>query len=71
MDERSIAFVQSLGVADCGLDGDDVTIVLGEEGIPALRGLSIASPADAPRFSLESVEKLDSDVLLTLLRKPS
>lgn len=46
-------------------------IVLGEEGIPALRGLSIASPADAPRFSLESVEKLDSDVLLTLLRKPS
>ncbi len=43
-------------------------IALGDEGIPALRNLSVASPGHAPRFALESVERLDEDVLLTLVR---
>lgn len=43
-------------------------IALGDDGVPALRGLTVASPGQAPRFALESVERLDEDVLLTLVR---
>lgn len=43
-------------------------IALGDQGVASLRGLTVASPGEAPRFALESVERLDDDVLLTLLR---
>lgn len=43
-------------------------IALGDGGLPALRGLTVASPNEAPRFALESVEQLDTDALLTLVR---
>lgn len=45
-------------------------IVLGQDGIPALRGVSATSPSEAHRFAIESVEQLGSDVLITML-KPS
>jgi diaminohydroxyphosphoribosylaminopyrimidine deaminase / 5-amino-6-(5-phosphoribosylamino)uracil reductase len=43
-------------------------IFLGDDGVPAVCGVSFASPADARRYRVESSERLGDDTLITLLR---
>jgi len=43
-------------------------IALGERGVPSLIGPSPADPSQAPRYALESVERVGEDIELTLLR---
>lgn len=39
--------------------------LLGDHGLPALRGLPVASVDEAPRFALDEIERVDDDVVLT------
>lgn len=63
---RVAGSVVAAGLAD-RLEVHLSAALLGEAGLPALRGLDVATLGQAPRYTLDAVERLDDDVVVSYL----